>query len=118
MDLKYSKFRIIFYLIAVIVLGSLCYGIIKSSNSPKHVPGGCLVRLRSIDAAKEQWSLVNHKTTNDIPTWDDIRPFLPDKWVFSTNGILYCPAGGSYALGRVGEPATCSIGGPGHSFQP
>jgi hypothetical protein len=93
--------------IAVVVVGSLSYGIFKSMSSHRYVPGGCIVRLRVLDGAKDEWALGHHKSTNDVPTWDDIRPYLPKRWSsepwgYMTNGIPYCPDGGYYILGRVG----------------
>ncbi len=71
----------------------------------------CVARLRIIDGAKQNWGLDHHKTTNDIPTWDDIRPYL------SRNGdIPACPSGGTYTLGRLDESPKCSY--PGHSVLP
>ena len=67
----------------------------------------CINILRSLDGATETWALDNGKTTNDIPTWDDIRPYL------SRDGkIPSCPQGGKYALGRKGTLPTCTY--PGH----
>jgi len=63
----------------------------------------CLNNLRQIEAAVEQWAVENHKTTNDIPTWDAISPYLA--------GERVCPEGGTYTLGHVGEHPRCSIGG-------
>jgi hypothetical protein len=43
---------------------------------------------------------------------DDIAPYFP-------NGIPKCPAGGTYTIGKVGEPPTCSLGTnvtPAHVF--
>src|SRR6266705_5770531 len=63
----------------------------------------CINNLRQIDGAKQQWALENHKTTNDMPIWEDVRPYFK-------NGIA-CPQGGTYILGRVDEPPRCSISG-------
>ncbi len=64
----------------------------------------CISNLREIDAAKQQWALENNKTTNAVPTMQDINPYLK-------NGFesLHCPAGGTYTIGSVGERPTCSI---------
>ena len=67
----------------------------------------CINILRSIDGANQTWALDKGKTTNDTPTWDDIRPYL------SRDGkIPNCPQGGIYTLGRKATPPTCSY--PGH----
>jgi hypothetical protein len=71
-----------------------------------------------IEMCKQNWANVNNKKIDDIPTWDDLKPELEGyairyKW---TNGIPVCPDGGTYTIGRVGEPPKCSIGGPDHSL--
>jgi hypothetical protein len=67
----------------------------------------CINILRHIDGATETWAFENGKTSNDIPTWEDIRHY------FSPDGrIPKCPQGGKYTLGRKGTPPTCSV--PGH----
>lgn len=73
----------------------------------------CVNNLRIIEECKTQWALEKNKTTNDTPNWDDIRPYFPDRW---SNSIPVCPEGGTYTIGRVGEPPTCSIGGSRHSL--
>jgi hypothetical protein len=73
----------------------------------------CINNLRQIVAAKDQWAIEKSKTTNDVPTWDDIRPYFPSAW---TNNIPICPDGGTYTIGRIGEPPTCSIGGRSHTL--
>src|SRR5262245_3036332 len=35
----------------------------------------CVNNLRQYDGAMQQWALEYKKATNDIPTWDDIRPY-------------------------------------------
>jgi len=72
-------------------------------------PQICINNLRQIDGAKQQWTLENHKTTNDAPVWEDVRPYLRIE--------ISCPQGGTYTLGRVDEPPRCSIGGPSHTLQ-
>src|SRR5215471_2882162 len=62
----------------------------------------CINNLRQICMAKEQWAKESHKTTNDAPTWDDLRGYLkPKPWK--------CPNGGTYTIGRIGELPICSI---------
>jgi hypothetical protein len=72
----------------------------------------CVNNLRQIDGAKHGWALEYKKLTNAVVTWDNIRGYVgrgPD------GEILVCPRGGTYALGRIGEPPTCSY--PGHNLQ-
>ena len=65
----------------------------------------CINNLRQIDAAKQQWALENNKTANDVPTEEDLLPYL-------RNDFPVCPSGGTYTIGAVGVPPTCSY--PGH----
>ena len=64
----------------------------------------CIAGLRMIDGAKVQWALKHQKTTNDAPTWDDLRPYF-----IRARLPLECPDGGVYTIGRVGELPSCSI---------
>jgi len=68
----------------------------------------CHDNLARLEIFKFEWASENHKTTNDTPTWDDLRQNFPDRW---SNSIPVCPAGGTYTIGRVGEKPRCSIGG-------
>jgi hypothetical protein len=68
----------------------------------------CINNLRQIDAAKNEWALEKGKTTGDMPTAGDIKVYLMH------NRLPVCPAGGTYTIGAVGEPPTCSI--PGHKL--
>jgi len=72
----------------------------------------CVVTLMFLDGCKQEWALEHHKATNDIPTWDDLRPYLSRE---GTNKPPVCPEGGTYILGRVSDVVRCSIGGPYHS---
>ena len=77
---------------------------------PTSSDSACLGNLRQLFAAEQEWALENHKTTNDTPTWNDLRNYL------SRGEILRCPQGGTYTLGSIGGVLTCSIGGPGHTL--
>jgi hypothetical protein len=66
----------------------------------------CIGNLRQIDAAKQQWALEKNKTTEAIPTAQDLLPYFKD-------GIFpVCPSSGTYTINAVGEVPTCSV--PGH----
>ena len=64
----------------------------------------CISQLRQIQFAKTFWAQEQRKTTNDTPTWDDLRPHFRDG-----PAPLRCPDGGAYTIGRIGESPTCSI---------
>lgn len=68
----------------------------------------CVNNLRQIDGAKQQWMLEERKTTNDTPSWEDIRPYLGR----GNEGFLpKCPHGGTYTIGKVGEDPKCTYPG-------
>ena len=111
-----SKKTTIVFVISAFVLILLGVGLLSFlSNRRISAVNSCINNLRQIDAAKQQWALDSHKATNDVPTWDVIRPFLGRG--ASADEITVCPQGGTYTLGSVGEYPKCSIGGLGHSLQ-
>jgi hypothetical protein len=64
----------------------------------------CVNNLRQLDGARQQWELEKHRTTNDPPpSMADLHAYLRQR--------LVCPQGGTYTLGRVGEPPKRSLGG-------
>jgi hypothetical protein len=66
----------------------------------------CIANLRLIYAAKQAWALDKNKTDADMPTEQDLLPYLK-------GGVFpVCPSGGIYTIGSVGQSPTCSI--PGH----
>ncbi len=65
----------------------------------------CINNLRQIDAAKQQWALENNKTTDAVPTAQDLLPYFRDVT------FPVCPSGGTYTIGAVGELPACSISG-------
>lgn len=63
----------------------------------------CVANLKQIDVGKQIWVIEQHKTTNDIATWNDI-------WTSSSGGVPpKCPGGGSYTIGRIGDTPSCSV---------
>jgi hypothetical protein len=69
----------------------------------------CIKHLRVIDAAKQQWALENKKSPTDVPTADDLAPYLPK------DAPISCPAGGTYSINAVNQPPTCTV--PGHELK-
>ena len=66
----------------------------------------CINNLRQIDGAKNEWALEKGKKAGDVPTKEDLLPYLRS-WPV-------CPQGGTYTIGAVNEKPTCSI--PGHQL--
>jgi chromosome segregation ATPase len=70
----------------------------------------CINNLRQIDAAKVQWALEKNRTTDAMPTVQDLLPYFKD-------GIFpVCPAGGIYSLNTAAEEPACSL--PSHALPP
>lgn len=66
----------------------------------------CIANLRLIYAAKQAWALEKNKTDADVPTEQDLLPYIK-------GGVFpICPSGGVYTIGSVGQVPTCSV--PGH----
>ncbi len=60
--------------------------------------------LRQLDGAKQQWALEHDRSENDVPTFQDLKPY------FKGDGTPPDVMGERYALGRVGESSTASVG--------
>ena len=103
--------------VVVIALPFLAHSKRRSKKIPR-----CHFNLMQIDLIKYDWAGNEGKTTNDTPTWDDLRPYFPDfmtNSIYWTNGRPICPNGGIYKIGKVGERPKCSIGGGyEHSLSP
>jgi len=65
----------------------------------------CINNLRQIDGAKQEWALEKGKTGGDVPTIADLTPYFKD------GKFPVCPSGGTYTIGAVSNPPTCSISG-------
>jgi hypothetical protein len=87
---------------------------ITASDQARVVVDGppCRYNLLVIESAKQMWAW--GRSSKDEPCWADLRAGFPQDW---TNGMPFCPAGGTYTIGRVGDPAKCSVGGEGHTLQ-
>lgn len=112
-----------FVTLAVGVLGSLIwiFGFF-SNSSPREaqspVFGNCINGLRIIRNAKGAWAYENPslQLQKERPTLQDLAPYTGWHRDYSEDDIswLKCPAGGTYNVGNVYEPPTCSI--PHHSL--
>jgi hypothetical protein len=72
----------------------------------------CIAILKRIDGVGQGWALEHGKTGMDVPTWDGLRPYMPEGRI--ENGIPKCPQGGTYVLRRISDGPRCSI--PMHSL--
>ena len=82
--------------VAVLVVAAVVLpAFIRARNTS--ASNACVNHLHQIAGAKEQWAIENHKATNDVVSWNDIKPYL---W---HEEVPKCSDGGTYILGRVGE---------------
>ena len=65
----------------------------------------CVSKLRSIDLAKEKWTVANNGTNGQDLAWADVLIYLPQ------NEVPQCPSGGKYDLRPIGYVPKCSVGG-------
>ncbi|MGO8766932.1 MAG: hypothetical protein ACLQSR_17580, partial [Limisphaerales bacterium] len=86
-------------LIVLLAMFSTSRLLVKSVLTAQNI---CINNVREIEAAKADWTQKNSATNGAAVTWNDIAPYFP-------NGFPKCPEGGTYTLGRVGEPVLCSI---------
>ena len=73
--------------------------------SPDDGRDTCIGNLKQIDLAKQEWALEKNKDAKDIPTAEDLAPYLKG------NSMPACPSGGTYTIGAMDEAPTCSIAG-------
>ena len=74
----------------------------------------CVNNLDCIQHAKAKWARDLNKPNLAVPTEDDLRPVL--KGLGAGDFLPRCPAGGTYSIGQINQPVTCSFDGPGHAL--
>ena len=95
-DVKANISKSFIFVLAAIAVVVLVVGVpnfIRARNTPSSAP--CINRLRQIDGAKQEWALENGKTSNDVPRWADLYPYLSNDFTntWFTNGLPVCPEG-------------------------
>jgi hypothetical protein len=103
-----GKRTIIRLIVGAILAFCIVRYIIPPSVAPRVTSQGsaCINNLRLIDGAKQQWALDNQKSSNAIPTWNDLVSYLGR----GPNAALpTCPNGGVYTISSLSKPPTCSI---------
>jgi hypothetical protein len=112
-----SSFLLYFVIAGVIFLLFAILAIPNFVRDPWTSPANaCINNLRQIDSAKNQWALEHNAKSNDVVTINDIRPYVerernnPFIKLDAKGNLPKCPSGGTYTIGKVGEPPTCSLG--------
>ena len=76
-------------------------------SAEKDIRARCLQNLRQVNIAKDWWAMEKgHNPGEEVPP-DEIRHYLKHD-----PSCTNCPAGGKISIGRLGEPAKCSLHGP------
>jgi hypothetical protein len=91
--------------ISLSLIGGLAFLVALPSTGVKSIYTAqdmCINRAREIEAAKGAWAEQHGATNGATVTWNDIASYF-------TNDFPKCPEGGTYTLGKVGEPVLCSI---------
>jgi hypothetical protein len=117
-----KKLSPMFYFVvtAIAVCFFVCFISPDFIQEPWTSPGNaCINNMRRIEAAKKEWALEHNAKTDDVVTVSDIKPYLdrdldpngkPYLKIDSKGNLPKCPSGGTYTIGKVGEPPTCSVG--------
>jgi transposase len=83
-------------------LKNLAQQVEETQNTARSQQSVCINNLHRLQAAKQQWALEKGKTAADVPTPDDISPYLDLT-------KIVCPAGGIYSLNAVSAAPTCTV---------
>jgi len=103
----FREIFIVVCLIGIFALIAIPNFVSNGRNSPGGKSNACINNLRRIDAAKNEWASENGKTNGAVVTENDLKPYIK---LDSRGNLPKCPSGGTYTIGKIGEPPTCSLG--------
>ena len=104
---KSPKKNAIIWLVVIVSISCAAWFVIPHFIPPKHDDRSyqtCLNNLRELDAMKNEWAFEHHATNGEIIPMDQFTNY------FRSGEIPKCPSGGTYTIGKIGEPPTCSLG--------
>jgi Tfp pilus assembly protein PilE len=113
-------------LIVVAVLGAIAAVVMWPKNyvgdGRRSPANACIVNLRFIDSAKERWYNELHKQLTDIPTANDLQPYLSLAPGQKEGELPFCPSDPkhtfdtSYSINNVQTKPACKINPARHSL--
>jgi prepilin-type N-terminal cleavage/methylation domain-containing protein len=99
-------FTLVEIMIVVLIIGILLAiavpNFVRARESSR--TKACVANLKQIEAAKEQWAMDTRAGSDATPNWSDLVG--PNNYM---KAQPVCPSGGTYSIGNVATPPSCSI---------
>lgn len=106
--MRRSAFTLIEMLIVLLVIGILMAIAVPQWMSARETSrrSTCLMNIRQVESAKEQYTMEAKLTNGDPVIMDNLWPEY-----IKGAAAPHCPIAGVYTVGPVGTPSACSIHG-------